>query len=87
MIPSFPSGRGYMKPLSVLFLEITVEKTLETLSVAGFILGHFVNGVVDGVPVHLFGALGDAHFVCTSAAFGHHSLFQVGLGIPDHLTE
>ena len=68
-----------------LFLEIAVEKTLETLSVTGLVLGHLVNRVVNGIPVHLLGSLGDAHFVRTSAAFGHHTLFKVGLGIPDHL--
>ena len=54
---------------------------------AGFVLGHLVDGVVDGVIAEGFGALGDGQFAFAGAAFGFCALLEVGLGVPDHLTE
>ena len=54
---------------------------------AGFILGHLVDGIVDGVEVALFGHAGDAHLVLAGAAFSDHALVEVGLGIPNHVAQ
>ena len=70
-----------------LLLEVAIVQALETLAVACFVLSHFVNGVVDGVKVEFFGASSDAHLVGVGTCFGGHTLFEVGLGVPNYFTE
>ena len=54
---------------------------------AGFILGHFVDGVVDGVVAELLGAGGDGELAFAGAGFGFVALLEVRLGVPDDLAE
>ena len=79
----------YAVIVSRLFLiaEITVEESLETAAVTGFVLGHFVNGVVDCIEVGSLGVLGDAHLVGVGTGLGVHTLLEVGLGVPNDVTE
>lgn len=70
-----------------LFLEIPVVKTLETSTVASLILCHLVNSVVDSVVVQLFCLGSDGKFALAGAAFSLDSLLEVGLGVPNHVTE
>ena len=54
---------------------------------AGFVFGHLVDGVVDGIEVALLGHAGDAHLVFAGAALGNHALVKVGLGVPNHVAK
>ena len=54
---------------------------------AGFVLGHFVNGVVDGVIAQLLGLGGNGQFAFAGAGFGLVALLEVGLGVPHHLAD
>ena len=38
--------------------EVALQQALESLAVAGFVPGHLVHGVMDGVQVQLLGLLG-----------------------------
>ena len=58
----------------ILFAEITLVKAFETFAVAGFVLGHFMYGVVHGVEVLLLGHACQAHLVLAGAALGVHAL-------------
>ena len=42
----------------LLNLEIPLQQAFQSLAVPGFVAGHFVDGVVDGVQVQGLGALG-----------------------------
>ena len=46
----------------------------------GFIFGHFVNGVMDGVIAEFFGAFGDVEFTGTGTAFGFGAHLQILFG-------
>ena len=50
-----------------LFTEISSEQALEASAVPGFVLSHFVNGVMDSVEVQCFGTGSDTLlvFACT----------------------
>ena len=71
----------------MLFLEIAVIKALETGTVAGFILGHFMDCVMYGVEVLCLGEFCDTELVFAGAAFSFDPLFKVGLGVPYHFSE
>ena len=73
--------------LNGLFLEITVIEALEALAVASLVLGHLVNGVVDGIPALGLGILGNAELVLASASLGVHAFLKVGLGVPNNVAE
>ena len=60
-----------------LLLEVAVVETLEALAVTGLVLGHLVDGVVDGVEVEFLGAACDAHLVLVGACLGGHALQKV----------
>ena len=49
-----------------------------------FVLGHLMDGVVDGVVAQFLGADGDGELAFAGAGLGLGALFQVGLGVPDH---
>ena len=70
-----------------LFLEITVEEAFEALAMTCLVLSHLVNGVVDGIPVLSLGVLGDAELILAGTGLSVHALLEVGLGIPDYVTE
>ena len=53
----------------------------------GFVAGHFVNRVVDSVEVEFLGTLSNAGLVFASTCFSVHALFEVGLGVPNAVTE
>ena len=73
--------------LAGLFAEVAAVEALEALAVASFVLSHFVNGVVDGVEVELFGAFSDAHLVGVCTGFSGHTFFEVGFGVPHAVAE
>ena len=54
---------------------------------AGFVFGHFVDGVVDGVVAQLLGAGGDGELAFAGAGFGFVALLEVRLGVPDDFAE
>ena len=41
--------------LSFLLAEVAFQQAFESLSMAGFVAGHFMHGVMDGVEVQLLG--------------------------------
>ena len=53
----------------------------------GLVLGHLVDGVVDGVIAELLGADRDGELALAGAALGLHALLDIGLGVPYHLAE
>ena len=77
---SFIWGQGRL-------LEVAVIETLEALTVASLILGHLVYRVVYSVQVLLLGDLCQVHLTLASTALGVHTLVEVGLCIPNHLTD
>lgn len=85
------AGRHYMPSREIvaweLLFEEAVVETLEALTMASFVFGHFVDGVVNGVEVFGFGVSGDAHFIFVGTGFSGHALFEVGLGVPDAVAE
>ena len=60
--------------------EIPLQQTLEGLAVAGFIAGHFMHGVVDGIQAELLGLLGQVGLALGGAVFSFHADAQVFLG-------
>ena len=44
--------------LDFLLAEVALQQAFESLAVAGFVAGHLMHGVVDGVQVQLLGHLG-----------------------------
>ena len=62
-----PPDGGFIISSYDLFLEIAVVQTFETFTVTGFVLSHFVNGVMDSVEVQCFGTGSDTLlvFACT----------------------
>ena len=71
-------------PLFLLF-EVSLEKTFESLAVAGFVSGHFVYGVVDSIKIVLLCHLGKVELALGSAEFAVDSPGQVLLGGIGHV--
>ena len=69
------SGRG-----TGLFAEVAIEQALEGSAVTGFVLRHFVNGVVDGVEVGGLGLLRQIELAGAGSVFGGDAELEVGLG-------
>ena len=68
--------------------EVTLQQTLESLTMTGLVTGHLVDGVVDGVQVQLLGLLGQVELALGRAALGLHPHFQVLLGgVGEHLAQ
>ena len=61
-------------------LEVAGEEAFEALAVAGFVLGHLVDGVVDGVVAEFLGQLGELELAGGGAVFGGDAHGQVRLG-------
>ena len=71
-----------------LLAEVAVQQALEGLAVAGFVAGHFMDGVVDGVQIVLLGQLGQLELAGSGAVLGIHTHLQVLLGaVGDHLAQ
>ena len=51
---------------------------------SGFVAGHFMHGVVDGVEVELLGELGELGLAGGGAVFGFNAHFEVLLGGVGH---
>lgn len=50
------------KPLlSALFVEVALQQAVKASAVAGFVFGHFVNAVVNGVVAEFLGQRGNLH--------------------------
>ena len=62
-----------------ILLEVAVKKALERAAVSCFVLGHFVDGVVDGVEVVLLGALGEVELALGGAEFAVDTPLEVVL--------
>lgn len=73
--------------LGKLLAEVAGEEAVEAGSVASFVLGHLVNGVVDGVVAELLGSCGDGELAFAGTGLGLVTLLKVGLGVPDNVTE
>ena len=54
---------------------------------AGFVFCHFVDCVVDGVIAQFLGLGGNCELALAGAGLCHHPLVEVGLGVPDNLSE
>ena len=54
---------------------------------ASLVLGHLVNGVVDGVVAQLLGPCGDGELALARSGLGLIALLKVGLGVPDYVSE
>ena len=63
-----------------LFAEVALQQTGEAAAVAGLILGHLVDGVVDGVEVELLGQLRELELAGGGAVLGVAAEFEVLLG-------
>ena len=54
---------------------------------AGFVLGHLMDCIVDGIIAQLLGAHGDGKLAFAGSGLGLIALLEVGLGIPYDLAE
>ena len=71
-----------------LLAEVPLQQPRKGLAVTGFVAGHLVDGVVDGVEVEGLGALGEVGLAGGGAVFGFHAHLQVLLGgVGQHLTQ
>ena len=68
-------------------LKIALVETSEACAVASLVLGHLVNGVVDGVVAELLGSCGDGELAFAGTGLGLVTLLKVGLGVPDYVSE
>jgi len=79
-----PLAGADRKLVVFLLVEVALQQAFESLAVAGFIAGHFMHGVVDGVEVQLLGELGQLGLACGCAVFGFDAHFEVLLGGVGH---
>lgn len=70
-----------------LLLEEALVETCEASAMASLVLGHFVNGVVDGVRALLLCQLGDAELVRASVFLGGDASLEIALGVTEHLAQ
>ena len=68
-------------------LEVAVVEAFETLTMTSLILCHLMNGIVNGVEVLLLSKASKAELILASATLSVHTLEEVGLCIPNDLTE
>ena len=50
--------------------EVALQQAIESLAVAGFILAHFVHGIMHGIVTQLLGALGNGQLAVAGAKLG-----------------
>lgn len=72
---------------SLLVAEVTLEEAFEATAVTSFVAGHFMNSVVNGIEIQLFGAFGYAGLVLARTAFGVHALLQIRFGVPHDIAQ
>ena len=60
--------------------EVAIQQALHTAAMAGLILRHLVDGVMDGVQVQFLGLLGQVHLAGAGAALGVNTHLQVLFG-------
>ena len=63
-----------------LFAEIAIIETFEATAMAGFILAHFMDSVMDSVKVELFGQGGQLFLAGAGAMLCIDAHFQILLG-------
>ena len=71
----------------MLFSEIALQQSGKASTVASLVLGHFVNGVVDGIESGSLGVLGNTELVLAGSGLSGSTLLEVGLGVPNALAE
>ena len=59
--------------------EIPLQQACESLAMPGFVAGHFMHGVMDGVQAQLLGLLGQVGLALGGAVLGFHTDAQVFL--------
>ena len=64
----------------LLLSEVPVQQALEGFSMPGFVAGHLMDRVVDGIEAELLGFLGQVGLALGGAVFGFHADAQVFLG-------
>ena len=67
--------------------EVALQEPCEACTMAGLILGHFMNGVVDSIEASLFGSHGNTVFLFTGTCFGCRTLLKIGLSVEHALAE
>ena len=73
--------------LPILLFEIAVIQALEALTVASLILTHLMNSVMDSVEVQLLSQRSDTLLILACTSLSLHTLLQVGLCVPNNLTD
>ena len=56
-----------------LLAEVALQQAFEGLAVSGFVAGHFMHGVMDGVEVELLGELGELGLAGGGAVARHEN--------------
>ena len=59
--------------LDFLLAEVALQQAFESLAVTGFVAGHLMHGVVDGVQVQLLGLLGQLELAAGRAVARHEN--------------
>ena len=67
--------------------EVALQESCEACTMAGLILGHFMNGVVDSIEASLFGSHGNTVFLFTGTCFGCGTLLKIGFCVEHALAE
>jgi len=70
-----------------MLLKVALQQTGEASTVTGLVLGHFMNGVVNGIEAGSLGILGNTELVLAGTSLSSSTLFQIGLRIPYNLTQ
>ena len=75
-----PVYTGILCKVQPCLLEVPFQQALEGFAVAGFVAGHFMDRVMDGVQAELLGLLGQVGLALGGAILGFHADAQVFLG-------
>ena len=70
-----------------LLAKVTLQQSSEACSVACFVLGHLMHGVVDSVEAGSLGVLCDAELVLACTCLSSCALLKVCLRIPHALAQ
>ena len=70
-----------------LLSKVSLQQSCKACTVTSLVLGHLMNGVVDSVETSSLGILGNTELVLAGTSLGSSALLQVGLGIPNNLTQ
>ncbi len=66
-----------LEKLWLLFAEVTLQQALKRLAVTGFVAGHLMHGVVDGVQTQFLRLLGQSSLAGGGAVLGTPLLYQL----------